>query len=59
MNTPTQDTVVDNQETVEIRVDQEELFKWMLAAHALDITLNEFAERALVAFIEKHGDINE
>lgn len=47
--------MIDNQETVEIRVDQEELFKWMLAAHALDITLNEFAERALVAFIKEHG----
>lgn len=59
MNKPTQDTAIDNQETVEIRVDQEELFKWMMAAHALDITLNEFAERALVAFIEEHGNKDE
>jgi predicted HicB family RNase H-like nuclease len=51
--------MIDNKETVEIRVDQEELFKWMLAAHALDITLNEFAERALVAFVQQHGEQNE
>ena len=52
MNTPTQDTVVDNRETIEIMVNQKELLKWMLAAHALDITLNEFAEQALEAFLK-------
>jgi hypothetical protein len=55
MNKITQDTPIDNKEILEITVDQDELYRWMLAAHALDITLNEFAERALVAFIKEHG----
>jgi hypothetical protein len=55
MNEQSLDLQLDSRETVEIRVDQAELFRWMLAAHALDITLNEFAERALLALVEQHG----
>jgi predicted HicB family RNase H-like nuclease len=43
------DDTADSRETVELRVEPAELYQWMRAAHELDITLNEFVERALVA----------
>ena len=43
------------QETIQLKVDNEELFRWMLAAHTLDITLNQFVEQALKTFAEERG----
>jgi hypothetical protein len=47
--------VPDDRETVELRVDREELFRWMSSAHELDITLNQFVERALLDRLTQLG----
>ena len=48
-------SVSDDRETVELRVERRELVRWMLRAHELDITLNQFVERALVARLSELG----
>ena len=47
-------------ETVELELTDEEALRYMKMAHELDITFNEFVERALQAAIDKHkADNNE
>lgn len=38
---------LDNREFVEVRFSDEELLRYMIMAHELDITFNEFVEVAL------------
>ena len=45
----------DDRETVELRVERRELVRWMLRAHELDITLNQFIERALLDRLSELG----
>ena len=49
----------DDRETVELRVERGELLRWMLRAHELDITLNQFIERALVDRLTQLGMMSE
>jgi hypothetical protein len=51
--------VSDDRETVELRVERGELLRWMLRAHELDITLNQFIERALVDRLTQLGMMSE
>ena len=44
----------DNKETVELCLSDEELLRYMIMAHELDITFNQFVELALKQAIEKH-----
>ena len=48
------DTPLDGSETVELRLDREELYLLMLAAHERDITLNQLVEELLRQYIEEH-----
>ena len=48
------DTPLDGCETVELRLDREELYLLMLAAHERNITLNQLVEDILRQFIEEH-----
>ena len=41
-------------ETVELELTDEEALRYMKMAHELDITFNQFVERALTAAIEEH-----
>ena len=50
------DTPLDGCETIELRLDREELYLFMLAAHKRDITLNQFVEYILRQFIEEHKE---
>jgi len=44
-------------ENVELEFTEKELFKYMLMAHELDITFNEFVQQALQHVIDNHvGD---
>jgi hypothetical protein len=52
----------DNRETIVLDLSEEDELKLYRAAHALDITVNQYVERALVACLErmnKEGDNNE
>ena len=48
------DTPLDGCETVELRLDREELYLLMLAAHERDITLNQLVEEILRQYIEEY-----
>jgi len=48
------DTPLNGSETVELRLDREELYQLMLVAHERDITLNQLVEDILRQFIEEH-----
>ena len=52
------DTPLDGCETVELRLDREELYQLMLLAHEQDVTLNQFVEDILRQFIEEHKNEN-
>lgn len=43
-------------ENVELEFDEKELFKYMLMAHEMDITFNEFVERALMNVVDEQSD---
>ena len=44
-------------ENVELEFDEQELFKYMLMAHEMNITFNEFVERSLMNIVdEQSGD---
>ena len=48
------DKPLDGCETVELRLDREELYLLMLTAHERDITLNQLVEEILRQYIEEH-----
>jgi predicted HicB family RNase H-like nuclease len=50
------DTPLDGSETIELRLDREELYLLMLAAHERDITLNQLVEEILRQHIEEHKE---
>ena len=50
------DTPLDGSETVEVRLDREELYLLMLAAHERDITLNQLVEEILKQYIKEHKE---
>lgn len=50
------DTPLDGSETVELRLDREELYLLMLAAHERDITLNQLVEEILQQYIKEHKE---
>ena len=43
-------------ENIELEFDEQELFKYMLMAHEMDITFNEFVERALQHVIDEQTE---
>lgn len=53
------DTPLNGSETVELRLDCEELYQLMLLAHERDVTLNQFVEDILRQFIEEHKNGNK
>ena len=50
------DTTLDGSETIELRLDREELYLLMLAAHERDITLNQLVEEILRQYIKEHKE---
>ena len=48
------DTPLDGGETIELRLEHEELYLLMLAAHERDITLNQLVEEVLRQYIKEH-----
>ena len=46
----------DTKISVPLDLSDDELLRYMKMAHELDITFNEFIERALTDFIERHQD---
>ena len=50
------DAPLDGSETVELRLDREELYLLMLAAHERDITLNQLVEEILQQYIKEHTE---
>ena len=48
--------LLDGSETVELRLDREELYLLMLAAHERDITLNQLVEEILRQYIKEHKE---
>jgi predicted HicB family RNase H-like nuclease len=50
------DTPLDGSETVELRLDREELYQLMLIAHERDITLNQLVEEILRQYIKEHKE---
>ena len=48
------DTPLDGGETIELRLEREELYLLMLVAHERDITLNQLVEEVLRQYIEEH-----
>ena len=50
------DTPLDGCETVELRLDREELYLLMLTAHERDITLNQLVEEILRQYIKEHKE---
>jgi predicted HicB family RNase H-like nuclease len=50
------DTPLDGCETVELRLDREELYQLMLTAHERDITLNQLVEEILRQYIKEHKE---
>jgi predicted HicB family RNase H-like nuclease len=50
------DKPLDGCETVELRLDREELYLLMLAAHERDITLNQLVEEMLRQYIKEHKE---
>ena len=48
------DKPLDGYETIELRLEKDELYQLMLLAHEQDITLNQFVENILRQFIEEH-----
>lgn len=49
----------DKKEEVILDFTDEELLRYMIMAHEMDITFNEFVERALRAAIEKYEKNND
>ena len=49
---------MNDKEEIELNLTDEEALRYMKMAHELDITFNEFVERALLAAIEKYQGIN-
>lgn len=52
----------DNKETIVLNLSEEDELKLYRAAHALDITLNQYVEKLLQDYIDgvkKEGDNNE
>lgn len=49
---------MNNKEDVVLEFTDEELLRYMKMAHELDITFNEFVERALRWAIEQHNGEN-
>lgn len=49
----------DKKEEIELHLTDEEALRYMKMAHELDITFNEFVERALRMVIEKHEKNND
>ena len=50
------DTPLDGSENIELRLDREELYLLMLAAHERDITLNQLVEEMLRQYIKEHKE---
>jgi len=50
------DTPLNGSETVELRLEREELYLLMLAAHEKNITLNQLVEEILQQYIEEHKE---
>ena len=50
------DTPLNGSETVELRLDREELYQLMLIAHERDITLNQLVEEILRQYIKEHKE---
>ena len=48
------DTPLDGGEIIELRLEREELYLLMLAAHERDITLNQLVEEVLRQYIKEH-----
>jgi predicted HicB family RNase H-like nuclease len=46
--------LLDGKETVELKLDREELYQLMLFAHRRDITLNQLVEQILQDYINEH-----
>ena len=49
---------MNDKEEIELNLTDEDALRYMKMAHELDITFNEFVERALLAAIEKYQGIN-
>lgn len=47
---------LNKKETIELRLDQDELYQLMLIAHERDITLNQLVEEILRQYIEEHKE---
>lgn len=47
-------TLTDGREEIELDLSDEELLVLMKLAHEADLTFNQFVERALTEFIERH-----
>ena len=50
------DNPLNGHETVEVRLDREELYLLMLTAHEKDITLNQLVEEILRQYIKEHTE---
>lgn len=46
---------MEEYETIQITFEKEQLYQYMLRAHELDVTLNQFIEMALVKYMEEHN----
>lgn len=46
--------LTDGREQIELDLTDEEVFKLMRLAHEADLTFNQFVERVLTEFIERH-----
>ena len=49
----------DRKEEVVLELTDQELLTYMRMAHELDITFNEFVERALQAMIDRYKEDND
>ena len=45
---------LNKKETIELRLEQEDLYQLMLVAHERDITLNQLVEDVLQQYIKEH-----
>ena len=50
---------LNKKETIELRLDREELYLLMLAAHERNITLNQLVEEILQQYIKEHKNERE
>jgi predicted HicB family RNase H-like nuclease len=58
INLTSTDEPLAGQETVELRLDREELYQLMLYAHERDITLNQLVEQILKDYIKEYQNEN-